>query len=188
MRTRVVPLLLLSGVALVAGSGCSSVVKQVIAEGRGAKAELMPLRTVAARELTGYQAVSFSPARTELPPSLCPPRLLSEYDREAARRVEKLGPHFPGGEPALAIDTDVLYFQEKSFFGSAECLARVKLRSGGGVVVDALVRAESRSFRAGDEEGLAKACVRALCDFLLDQKGVKEKDRTNNESNSKHES
>lgn len=173
MRTRLLSLLVLSGLTVIAGSGCSSVVKQVIAEGRGAKAELKPLRTVAARELSGYQGVSFSPARTELPPSLCPPRLLSEYDREAARRVEQLAKHFPGGEPALTVESDVLYFQEKSFFGSAECLARVKLRSAGGVVMDALVRAESRSFRAGDEEGLAKALVREICEFLLDQKGVK---------------
>jgi hypothetical protein len=178
-------LLVLAGLTLTVVPGCSSVVKQVIAEGRGAKAELMPLRPVATRELSGFQGVSFSPARTELPPSLCPPRLLSEYDREAARRVEKLAKHFPGGEPALTVDTDVLYFQEKSLFGSAECLTRVKLRSGGSLVVDALVRAESRSFRAGDEEGLAKACVRAVYDFLLDQKGVKQEDKAKVDSDSK---
>jgi hypothetical protein len=54
--------------------------------------------------------------------------------------------------------------------GSAQLLVRLTMRDGERVVVDALVNAESKSFRAGSGDDLAQAAIKAVGRFLVRHK------------------
>jgi hypothetical protein len=151
-------------------SGCMTAVKQVFHEARGAKAKVLLVADVGERSLASYQGLRFEPATTTIGANLCPPGLLTYYDDHTRGLTEALRETFPGGEPVLQIGTEVTYFQKKGALSQAEFLARVRMRDGGRVVVDALLRAESKSFRRGGENALAEAAVEALRKFLKKQK------------------
>lgn len=158
--------LLLLVVTLVPLSGCMRAAKQAYYELRGAKAEVKLVQDVDDAVLRSYQQIVFQPATTTAGEKICPPSLLSKYDSNAREQLRDISGEFPGGSPTLQIATEILYFQEKGIFSSAECLVRVRGRDNGKLVFDAIVKAESKAFTSGGESALTGACAKAVCRYL----------------------
>jgi hypothetical protein len=169
----------LFGMALLAGVmftqlGCTTALKQVYYEVRGAKAELMFNDAPATAELKTFQKVRFEPPTTDLAPELVPPDLLDAYHHQLRQSLLDLHDDYPGGAPVLRVDSEVLYFQEKGILSPAMMITRVWLRGEGRVVGDLLVRVESKSFRDGDEEDIAEAAAEGLRKYLREAKAPEE--------------
>lgn len=146
-------------------TGCSTMLRQGFEEWRGARAEVM-LIGAGTRPLTSYRSVQFQPAMTTVGPHICPPSLLAAYDAAARQAAIELRDVFPGGEPGLNVNSELLFFRAKGLMGSAQCLTRVRITSNGQMVTDALVVAESSAFRAGGERALTAATVHALAEHI----------------------
>jgi hypothetical protein len=157
-------------VALLSLSGCITAARQAFYEIRGAKADVLLNDPGPASAVATYGTVTFEPLTTTLSAGLCPPRVLTEYDKAASSAQTVLSEVFTGGGPTLSVGGEVQYFQEKGFFSGAQCLTRVRMTDGGRTVIDALVLAESKSLRAGGEEDLARASVKAIAEFLAERK------------------
>lgn len=168
-------------------SGCTTMLKQGWQELKGAQGEVHPITEIGERALMRFNKIEFEPATTTVGPKYCPPSLLRAYDDAALAAVTELSTWYTGGSPALSISTEVLYFQKKGLLSKAMCLTRINMTSEGRLMLDALVLAESGSFRAGDEEALAEACVKAIQEFLEKQKGVEEEEREEREKARKRE-
>jgi hypothetical protein len=147
-------------------TGCFSVVKQAYYEVRGAQGEVLIITQPDAAALARAAELTFSPATTTIGPGLCPSAVLRAYDRSANQLVARLRPRYPGGEPQLAVTSDVQYFQKKGLLSGGLLLARVRMTVAGQPALDALVKSESQSFREGGEDDLADAAVAALGEFL----------------------
>jgi len=154
-------------VGLLPQTGCLSVLKLGIQEVRGASADVLTVVDLPDGALALYRGLEFEPATTTAGPVICPPALLSAYDRAAAETRRELARVFPGGEPSLRVAGEILYFQKKGLLSAAQCLTRLKILGGGELLADAIVRAESKAFREGDEEALAEASLKAVRRFLL---------------------
>ena len=157
----------------VSQAGYTKVIMQGVHEVRGASAELHLVTEVGENELAGFGAIRFEPLETSIGSRLCPPALHDEYDAAAAEWQRKLAMHYSGDGPGLAVRSEVLYFQEKGLLGSALMLSRVRMHTMERLVVDGIVLAESKSYRAGDEDALAAATLEAIGEFLERQKGVR---------------
>ena len=150
--------------------GCSTLAKQAFYEARGADAEVEPITLPPAESLQGrFGQVRFRPARVDLGPLA--PGLAAAYER-AARETER---RLNGGGETAEIDSELLYFQEKGLMGSALLLVRARVWSGGRALGDAIIKAESKAFRAGGEDSLSKACTREIADYLLGEADEDEK-------------
>ncbi len=150
--------------------GCSTLAKQAYYEVRGADAELLFVSTPDATGLRTARALESAPARTELGPRLVPPNVLRAADTAVDGALARLRAHYPGGEPAAHIESDVLYFQRKGLLSGGLLLTRVRMTVGGTTAFDAVVKSESKSFREGGEDDLARAHARALEQYLLELK------------------
>lgn len=173
MRKTVFAISLLAAAGLVAG--CTTAAKQALYELRGAKGKFLWVSAPHRERLARVRGLRFEPVTTSIGQRLCPPAFLTAFDRRAAERLETLRGLYPGGEPLLRIQADVLYFQKKGLLSEAQSLTRVRMRDDVGLLADGIVRVESRSFRAGDEEDLAEETVDAICKFL--RRGREEDDR-----------
>lgn len=160
--------LLAASTLLLTGCIAGTIAKQALKEVRGAHGDVLPIGDFSDLALSKYRSIEFTPATTSAGNRLCPPGLLRTYDRSANQLAAKLKPGFPeaGGAPTLTIDSDILYFQGKGALSGAFMLTRVKMREDARVAVEAMVRTESESFRAGGEDDLANASVAALGKFL----------------------
>lgn len=147
-------------------TGCFSVAKQAFHEVRGAQGKVLIITQPEPAALTRAGELTFSPATTTIGPGLCPNAVLRAYDHSANQLVARLRPRYPGGEPQLAVASDIQYFQKKGLLTGGLLLARVRMTLAGQLALDALVVAESRSFREGGEADLADAAVAALGEFL----------------------
>ncbi len=150
--------------------GCSRAIKQVYYEFRGAKAKIHPMRETDPSVFAPYKSISFTPATTRSGQLICPPSLLSEYDRAASEVVSELETQFPGGEPTLQISSDILFCQRKGAFSVAEVLARIRMADGDKTVFECLVKSESKALTQRGEDDLSRACAKALGDFLIERK------------------
>lgn len=151
--------------------GCMSAVKQAYYEVKGAEGDVRLLNDVAPEALRTFGAVQFTPVTTALPPRYCPPAVLEEYDRCARQAVTALKPQYSGAGPTLTIDSEVLYGQGKGLLSAGLLITRLKMRDEqGNLVVDALLRSESKSFREGRGEHLAASSIQALTKWLRAQK------------------
>lgn len=164
--TRAVVGCLLGFAALPFATGCRYVATQTIAEVRGAKAEIHAASPVSSTAFERFRDVEFQPAHSDIGDRVVPAALLYAYNDGAIEAIGKLRDRFPGGEPVVHIIANMLYFQKKSLMSGAEALARVQFTSGGSLVLDSVIRAESESFRAGDEAALARAIVDAIVRLL----------------------
>ena len=175
MRTGLVRVafVLLAGNALWM-TGCATAAKQALHEVLGARGEVLLVTEVSETALAEVQSLRFAPVATTLGHKLCPSAVIHAYDKYATRLGEELKDEYPGGSPALMIDGEILYFREKGILGSAQCLTRVKMHTDDRLVVDALVNAQSKSFREGGAKDLAKASVEALGKFLKEQEESQE--------------
>ena len=160
--------LLATALLIAAGlaTGCTTAAKQALYELRGARGKILWVSPPHRERLARVRAVRFEPVTTSIGPRLCPPSFRSAYDRRAAEKLAELGALYPGGEPELRIEADVLYFQKKGLLSEAQSLTRVRMRDDVGLLADGIVRVESKAFRAGDEEHLAEETVDAICKFL----------------------
>lgn len=157
-------------IPLAGSTGCTTVIKQAYYEVRGAHGKVNLVNDVKATTLLPYQSLKFEPASTTLGDKLCPPAVLEEFDRAGSAAALAITEELPGGMPGLTVSTEVLYFKKKGLFSGAQCLARVRARDDRALVLDAVVEVESRAFRAGDEDDLAEASVKALADYVAKQK------------------
>lgn len=151
-------------------TGCMSVAKQAFYELRGAKAEVV-LNGHAA-DLQPYASVEFTPVTTTLSDRLCPRDVIAAYDRYLRALPRELEVAYPGGEPRLTLDSEVMYFQSKGIMSQAQMLTRVRMRTGDHLLVDAIVKCESKAFREGGGDDLAETSVKALGKWLRKQKGL----------------
>jgi len=158
--------LLVSAVLLTPATGCTTLAKQGLQEVLGAQAKVILVNEVNPETLRNYRDVRFEPATTTLSPRVCPPEVLEYADAAYAELREDLRDLYGGGEPALRVTTDLLYFQKKGLLGAAELLARVRMFDSDRLVVDALVRTVSKSFRKGGAKALARESVEAVGRFL----------------------
>ena len=156
--------------SLIVLSGCSSAVKQVYYEFRGAKATIHAVREVDRGVFAPYKSLSFAPATTQSGEDICSPSLLREYDIAARNVIETLADVYPGGPPTLQITSDLLFFQEEGIFGAAEVLTRVRMADGERTIFECLVKSESKAISKSGHDDLSQACAKALGDFLVEQK------------------
>ena len=189
MTTRASLLTSLLALVLCPGlAGCTTVAKQAFQEFRGARSKVLLTHNLAPDALLGYQTVRFASATTTIGDELCPPELRRQYDRFVAELALTLRDEYPGGQPTLLVSPEILYFQEKGLLSGAECLARVRMKDDTSqkLVVDAIVRTESKAFRAGGERALAESSVKAVGEFLA-CRGIKEKDKDEDEDENNKE-
>jgi len=162
----------IAGVLLTVGvlplSGCLSAVKHGFYEVRGAKGAIQFVERLVPGDLERYRSVRFEPATTTIGPKLCPPEVITAYDRAALQWCADMRDRFPGREPALRIATDVVYFQRKGLFGDAQLLARLKFTEAERPVGDALVVVGSKAFREGSGEALAETAIKTIGKYLRD--------------------
>jgi hypothetical protein len=151
---------------LVLLSGCTTALKQAYYEIRGAKSKIIPVRDLQENALLECRSFRFEPVTTTVGDRICPPELRHAWDRHAAELASELREFYPGGDPGLLIASEILYFQKKGLLSGSQCLTRVKMREGERLIVDAIVRTESKSFREGGEDALAESNVKALGKFL----------------------
>ncbi|HRX86913.1 MAG TPA: hypothetical protein P5572_17955 [Phycisphaerae bacterium] len=172
---------LASLVFVAAQVGCVSAVKHVYYEVRGAKVKVMPAQTATPRSeiverFAPYESFQFEPAKTTLGPEMCPPRVLTMFDetaqglRTSEDLGEKLVTHYPGGAPTLNIATELQFVESKGLLGTALLIGRVRMTDGSTTVLDAVVMTQSKSFREGGREELAKETARGLGRFLISAK------------------
>ncbi len=161
----------LSAAMLLSAGGCTTAIKQAYYEVKGADGDVRLLNDPSPEALRPFAAVRFTPVTTELPPRYCPPALLQEYDRCARQAVAALRPEYPGEGPTLTIDSEILYNQGRGLLSAGLLITRLRMRDEqGNLVVDALLRSESKSFREGRGEHLAASSIEALTDWLRDRK------------------
>ncbi len=151
-------------------AGCTTALKQAYHEVRGADSEIHTNNVVIGRPLADCGRVDFKPAYTDLSGRLCPPTLISAYDRMAGEAERELETVYAGDGPTLNVETEVLFFERKGILGTAQFLSRVRMVSEGVLLIDAWVDTRSKSFRAGAEDDLAESTVKELAQFLYDQK------------------
>jgi hypothetical protein len=161
---------------LPAWTGCTTVAKQAFYELRGAKAEVVLNSEPADVDLEPYVAVEFAPATTTLSDRLCPREVIAAYDRHARALTRDLLEAYPGGEPRLVLDSEVLFFQSKGIMSQAQMLTRVRMRDGERLVADAIIKCESKAFREGGGKELAETSVKGLAKWLRKQKGIEDED------------
>ena len=166
---------LLPIVLLAPLSGCTTALKQAYYEIRGAKSKIIPAADWNEDALLKYHSVSFEPATTTVGDRICPLKLRHAWDRHAAELASDLREFYTGGDPGLRVASEILYFQKKGLLSGSQCLTRVKMREGEQLVVDAIVRTESKSFREGGEDALAESNVKALGKFL-EVRGLEEEE------------
>jgi hypothetical protein len=147
-------------------TGCFTLAKQAYAEARGAQADVLIIAGVPDVQLARIAHLQFTPATTTVGSRICPPPVLRAYDRCIQQIEPRLKTLYPGESPALVIASEIAYFQGKGLLGGALMLTRVRMTAGNELVLDALVRAESDSFRAGGESDLANASAQALYRLL----------------------
>ncbi len=152
---------------LLASTGCglstaTSLAGHAFKEVRGARGEYLPVRDIPPAVLARARSVTFTPATAELGPRIVPPSVLGAYDRAASQEASRLASKYPGGEPALVVDSDLLYFQPKGLTSGALLLASIRLHLGDEPVGAGLVKVESDSTLAGGEDPLARAALAAL--------------------------
>jgi len=152
--------------ALLPQLGCTTIAKQALHEVRGAQARVHPINRLSEGALKRYELIRFEPATTTVGPVLCPRDLLDAYDRYTRALQDELQDQADQAATSLTAHSEILFFQEKGLLGSAMCLTRVRMRNSDELVLDAMVLAESKSFREGDEDDLAKASVKAIGKFL----------------------
>lgn len=172
--------LLVAGVwisGMPAWTGCTTVVKQAFYELRGAKAEVVLNSEPADADLEPYVAIEFAPATTTLNDRLCPREVIATYDQYARTLTRDLQEAYPGGEPRLVLDSEVLFFQSKGIMSQAQMLTRVRMRHGERLVADAIIKCESRAFREGGGRELAETSVKGLAKWLRKQKGIEDEDK-----------
>lgn len=158
-------------------AGCTTVLKQAYYEVRGAKARVVMVEDRDPALLEGVKSVRFEPATTLIGPKITPPALLRAYDAAVQRVAGDLRKEaYPGGEPALTVRSDMIYAQTKGLMSGALCLTRVRMTADDGGALDVLVKAESKSFRAGGEDDLASAAAEALGRFLREKKRIVDDD------------
>lgn len=149
-----------------AACGCTTAAKQALYELRGARGKLIWVSAPHTERLGRVRGLRFEPATTSIGDRLCPPAFRAAFDRRVAERLAALGEIYPGGAPVLRIESDVLYFQKKGLLSEAQALTRVRMHDDIGLLADGIVRVESRSFRAGDEEDLAEETADTIVRFL----------------------
>lgn len=162
--------IILLSLTLLPVAACTTVAKRAFYEVRGARGKMLLNAVLPEGALARYQNVRFTPATTSLSPLLCPRDVIESYDRHARTQVNELSDVYPGSTPELVIDTEILYFQKKGLLGRAQLLTRVKLHGDNGLAVDGLVNTQSKAFRAGGADKLARTSVEVLGDFLRKQK------------------
>ncbi len=163
MRTAVSALLLCAATLV---PGCTTAAKQALYELRGARGRILWVSAPHRERLARLRGLRFEPVTTSIGQRLCPPAFMTAYDRRVAEKLADLHELYPGGEPLLRIEAEVLYFQKKGLLSEAQSLTRVRMRDDLGLLADGIVRVESKSFRAGDEKDLAEETVDTICKFL----------------------
>lgn len=164
-RTARISLILLACSALWT-TGCTTAAKQAFHELRGAKADILFVDKTPQSELDRYQSVELTPVTTTLGDRLCPSSLRRAYDRCARELSGELEDVYTGDEPGLTIDSEIEFFQSKGLLSGALLLVRVKMHAEDRLVGDALVVAESKSFREGGGHDLAEVAVETLGEYL----------------------
>lgn len=167
---RAVGLLTSSALLLATQTGCFTLIKQAFYEVRGAKSDIRQNTTTTRAELQPYEHIEFAPVTTELTDQICPRRLLFHYDEFAANQQPDFYLAFPGDPPALSGHSEILYYAPKGILGAAIMITRFRLYDGEREVGDLVVITESKSFRAGDEDDMARSAAHGLGKYLAELK------------------
>ncbi len=156
------------------GCGVGSAAKQVYYEIRGAKTEIMLVSDFSGQTLKPFRDVRIGTVTTTLSPRICPPKLVRYYNEYLAKLPEQLREVYPGGEPVLLVNGELLYYQPKGLLSGALSLLRVRMidQRDQHVVVDAIVRTENKSFREGGRHNIAESAAQGLEKFLREQRPI----------------
>ncbi len=159
--------MLLAGLvlSLLPTTGCFTVMRQAISEVRGAKADVLVI-SGGAEGAAHTHLVRLESTTTTVGPPIVPAGLVGSYTHRAEELFATLADVQPESGPTLSVASDVLYFSERGLLGTALALTRVRMRQESQLLADVLVRAESSSFREGDEKAVAEASVKALIKYL----------------------
>ncbi len=152
-------------------TGCSTLIKRGFKELRGAQTEIVPVSSYSPEFGRAYGQVRFSPATTTLTPRVCPGVLLSSFDRWVNDLWAETG--ISGGGSA-DVSTEIIFFEKKGIFSQGQLIARVRVREGGATVADFLLHTENESFRAGDEDDMAKSAAKQLIKLLVAERETAE--------------
>jgi hypothetical protein len=158
-------ILALAGLLPLAGCSATDVILPAYYELRGAKGTIQWIEEPPVGALDKIQTVYFEPLSNSLGRKLCPPRLIQDYDRTAARYERSQKGQSSGGA-SIKVAGDVVYFQNKGLLSGALLLVRVKITADDRQLGDGLLRVESQSFREGSSGDLAEAAVSTLAKYL----------------------
>ena len=162
-------ILVLAGLLPLAGCSATDVILPAYYELRGAKGTIQWIEEPPVGSLDRIQSVYFEPLSNSLGRKLCPPRLVQDFDRSAARYERSLKGHSSDGA-SIKVAGDVVYFQNKGLLSGALLLVRVKVTAEDRQLGDGLLRVESKSFREGSTGDLAEAAVSTLAKYLTQAK------------------
>ena len=149
-------------------TGCTTVAKQAFHEVRGAHSDVLLITDLNEQTLRPYQRVTFDPVISTLGDKLCPPELREVFNQNLAEQGATLQTAYSGGGPGLRVGSEILFFQEKGLLSQAELLSRVRMHdmNTSQLVLDAVVRTESKAFRAGGKTALARSNAEAIGKLL----------------------
>lgn len=164
-------LLVLSVLALTT-TGCTTILKQTYNEIRGAQGKLYHItQTERCPEIGLYDSVRFAPPENYCGTMICPPTMLESYESVAQTRLHEYRDVFQGGTPQLTVQSTFLFGEQKDLLGIGEGLVRVRIfGEGQTLLVDALCRVVTQSFRKADYEDLGEAAAETVVDYLAEQK------------------
>lgn len=157
------PRFLLPSFVCLALCGCTTIAKRAFYEAQGAKAEVKVIQAGGATGGLRDRTLRFAPASTDVGGPVVPLSVLQAWDDAASHFQSSSATADARGASAIEIRANILYFEPKSMLGSALLLARVRAVDAAATVLDAMVKTESKSFRAGDEDDL---CEEAIEKFL----------------------
>lgn len=147
--------------------GCFTAIKQTFSEFRGAKGEVLINQDLEGRPFATVGSVQIRPTRTRLAEKLCSTEMLDAMRYEVLNAQSYLRSDFRGDGQTLVIDTEVLYFAEKTILGSALLLVWLEFRVDEKLVADGILRIDSNAFSDDKPEELAEAGLEALRQFVL---------------------
>ena len=156
---------ILAAFAFATQFGCSTIAKQAFFEARGATAEILPIAGSAYAGDWNGRPMRFASARTDIGGNIVPGTVLAAWDA-AAKDLERTMTDSGAKGANLEASANVLFFQRKGLLGSAMLLTRVQVTDAGRQTLDAVVRTESKSFRAGDEADLCEESVEAVAEYV----------------------
>ena len=173
---------------LIAASGCMTATRRAIKEAKGADSDIEPVPGTHTRELGKYRGVEIRPVWSDLG-GLVDTRFSDTLNEVLQMKLCRgRRPVFPGGEPILTIEPEVMFYMMHGSMGAvvgSDCYAVVLffLSDGETLLGKIQVKTVSAAARTGPDD-LAIDMGESLADYLRE---VKKRELRRRERQRNHE-